>query len=609
MSVQIGVPCKWTDDGKQFILNNFDAIKDCPARIYYPIIILCPPSSWLHKHYTTKFSQKVKAVVGPPGWRTCMRTINHFTFVLAYWKSTIATDSWPTGDIIIFDALTGSQISVLSGHANAVRSLVFSLDGTLLVSGSVDKTVKLWDIQTGGVIKTLCGHTDTVCSVSISANSTMIASGSYDKTIHLWNIKTEDCHIIKQHETPNTVTFSPTNPKLLLSSSGNQSIQQWGIDGQQLGPPIPGDCATFSPDGTQLLVHSGDTVTIRDIDSRLAVMEFNSGVQDIRASCFFPNGRFIAGGSNYSQVIYLWDITGQKPHLIRTLVGHTDGISCLTFASSLTLVSASQDRSIKFWQVSALLGDQAALDPESIPLTSAPIRAVSLQAKDGLAFSIDSEGVVRTWDILTGCCKKSYQTQAKNIFCGDMQLIGSRLIIVGSDLFRGEIHVWDAEKGRLQTVKSIAFHLRIIGDGSRFLGVGIQSMQAWSTWTGESVCKRIVLEGNESHLVPLHMDDPKVFVYSGDLSVWGWDFGFPGSTPIQSSETSSDLPRLNFIHAKPWLQKGPVRVEDRVTGKEVFQLCGQYAKPSVSQWDGQYLITGYGPGEVLILNLRDALSW
>ena len=395
MSVQIVVPCKWTDDGKQFILNNFDTIKDCPARIYDSIIIPCPPSSWLHKHYTTELSKKIKVVVGPPGWGTCMRTINHSTSILAYSNNTIATGSQPGGDIILFDTLTGSQISVLSGHVREIDSLVFSLDGTLLVSGSVDKTVKLWDVQTGGVIKTHCGHTELVWSVSISADNTVIASGSFDMTIHLWNIKTGDCHIIEQHALFITVTFSPTNPKLLLSSSRDGTVQQWGIDGQQVGPPIAGYHVVFSPDGTYFLVRNKTTVTIINTNSRLAVKKFSS---DDRKYSFSPNGRFIAGYNSHD--INLWDITGQTPHLIQTLAGHTDLIYSLAFASSFTLISASNDNSIKFWQVGALLEDQVALDSESISLTSAPIRAVSLQTKDGLAFSIDSQGVVRTWDIV-----------------------------------------------------------------------------------------------------------------------------------------------------------------------------------------------------------------
>ena len=103
-----------------------------------------------------------------------------------------------SGDITILDRITGSQAAVLSGHTEEVNCLTFSLDGTLLVSGGNDMTVKLWDMQTGGVINTFHGHTDDIWSVSISVDSTMVASGSDDNTIHLWNVQTRECfQIIK----------------------------------------------------------------------------------------------------------------------------------------------------------------------------------------------------------------------------------------------------------------------------------------------------------------------------------------------------------------------------------------------------------------------------
>ena len=98
-----------------------------------------------------------------------------------------------SGDIPILDRITGSQAAVLSGHTEEVNCLTFSLDGTLLVSGGNDMTVKLWDMQTGGVINTFHGHTDDVWSVSISVDSTVVASGSDDNTIHLWNVQTREC--------------------------------------------------------------------------------------------------------------------------------------------------------------------------------------------------------------------------------------------------------------------------------------------------------------------------------------------------------------------------------------------------------------------------------
>ena len=604
----MGVPCKWTNDSKQFILDNFDSIKDCPTRMYNSALKLCPSSSWLHQYCSTEFSQKVKVVVGPARWGTCFRTIScsNFTHTLAYWNNKIAASPVKCYDILIFDTLTGSQVSVLSGHTDNVYSLAFSSDGKLLVSGSWDKTVKLWDVQTGGVIETLCSDTDLVCSVSISADNTMIAVGHYYEAIHLYNINTGNCHIIEGHGEQNTVTFSPTNPELLLSSSRDGTVQQWGIDGHQIGPQITGNHAEFSSDGTQFLTCNGRTVTIRDTGSKATMMEF-SLVSDASHCYFSPNGRSIAATDH--NIIHLWDITGPNPHPIQTLTGHTQDITSVVFASSTTLISTSRDRSIKFWQIGTSLADPVAPGSESMPLTSAPIKSVSLQAKDGLAFSIDSEGIVKTWDIKTGYCEESYTIQDKDVIGGDVQLVDGRLIIVWCNKYL-HVYAWDAEKGKHQIGHVNIWStncLRIIGDGSRVLHVGQGSIQVWSIWTRGSIHEVKLERSAAYHLDSLRMDNSKVLVSLDILPVQGWDFGVPGSIPTQFSTDCSDMPHLNFTIAT-WLKDSLARIEDRITGQEVFQLCGQYAKPATTQWDGQYLIAGYPSGEVLILYISNVLS-
>ena len=100
------------------------------------------------------------------GWGTCSRivSLDRCIWSLSYWNSTIAVGSG-NRDIIILDAITGTQMAVLSGHTDEVNCVTFSSDGRSLVSGSDDKTVKLWDVQTGGVVKTFHGHTWWVLSV------------------------------------------------------------------------------------------------------------------------------------------------------------------------------------------------------------------------------------------------------------------------------------------------------------------------------------------------------------------------------------------------------------------------------------------------------------
>ena len=579
-------------------------IHDFPIHIYRYALPFCPPSSWLCEYYSAEHLHDVKVVKGAQTeWGACSRTISldSVPMSLAYQNGTLAV-SLKSGKIAILDAITGSQVAVLHGHTEWVRSLAFSLDGIFLVSGGNDD-VKLWDVQTGGVVKTFCGHTASVLSVSISPDCTTIASGSRDKTVRLWHVQAGDCFcVIDGFDDPvNSVSFSPTNSQLLMSASGN-TIQQWGIDGCQIGPTHKGRGVAFSPDGTHFISWGGQAATVQNSDFRVVIAELQVPSGSFLCCCFSSNGQFVAGGAD--EATYIWDITGSDPHLIDTLIGHISHISSLIFPSSL--ISASYDRTIKFWQIGAPSIDLPATDTVSTPPPPLPIQYVSLQVRDGVAISCDLAGVVKTWDILTGLCKATFQTPAEGSSWRDVQLIEGRLIVVLQE--DQKIYIWDGEKGGfLQLVDTsipYASGVRISGDGSKVFCLGEKSIHAWSIWTGEPMGK-VELE-DEAYFDPLYVDGSKIWVCFEDSQTKGWDFGTSGTSPIQLSNTSLDEPHLDLIGGTGW-NPSPCIIKDAITGKEVFQLVGRYAKPVEVKWDGQYLVAGYMFGEVLILDFKYVL--
>ena len=83
---------------------------------------------------------------------------------------------------------SGTQIGdPLCGHERAVWSVAFSGDGERVVSGSGDKTVRLWDTQSGTQIgDPLCGHENAVGSVAFSKDRRILISRSLAGTVILW---------------------------------------------------------------------------------------------------------------------------------------------------------------------------------------------------------------------------------------------------------------------------------------------------------------------------------------------------------------------------------------------------------------------------------------
>ena len=62
-------------------------------------------------------------------------------------------------------------------------------DGKHVVSGSGDKTVRIWSLESGQLVRQLDGHTDRVYSVCVTPDGKHVVSGSYDKTVRIWSVE------------------------------------------------------------------------------------------------------------------------------------------------------------------------------------------------------------------------------------------------------------------------------------------------------------------------------------------------------------------------------------------------------------------------------------
>ena len=211
---------------------------------------------------------------------------------------------------------------------------------------------------------------------------------------------------------------------------------------------------------------------------------------------------------------------------------------------------------------------------------------------------------MRTWDILTGLCKASFQTPVKDSDKRDARLINGKLIF---GWYADEkIKIWDAEKGELLLAIDGPSHLndlKMSEDGSRVFCLCGWFIEAWSIQTGENVGRvftgPVVTE-------PLSVDNSKVWAQNNShIYVIGWDFGTPGSSPVPLPKTHSYRLHPNGIMLWDSVLH---RVEDTSTGKVVFQLPKRYGSPLDVRWNGQYLVACFSPTEVLILDFSHILK-
>ncbi len=126
--------------------------------------------------------------------------------------------------------------AALEGHASSVSSVAFSLDGKRLVTGSFDKSAKIWDLQSGKQILSLQGHTSSVNSVAFSPDGQRLATCSSDKTAIIWDIQSGKQILRLQGHTSsvNSVAFSPDGQRLATGSS-DKTVIIWDLkSGKQI---------------------------------------------------------------------------------------------------------------------------------------------------------------------------------------------------------------------------------------------------------------------------------------------------------------------------------------------------------------------------------------
>jgi WD40 repeat protein len=236
--------------------------------------------------------------------------------------------------IRIYDFVTGEIVALLKGHTNVVLGLAFSEDGRLLVSGSSDNTAIVWqapkagsaaDWRRGRMKQVLRGHRGRVFGVGFMPGAERVVTGSYDKTLRVWDVDSGVVHArLLGHEArifaidiarDGTLASGDDGgvtriwPAGLLSSvSGDEEVTQSRV----LATTSDVGMLSFSPDGRRLLVGCAArgcrySQSVWELASGRQISQYDGHNNIVLAGGWHPNGRWVVTGGGNDRHIAIWD--------------------------------------------------------------------------------------------------------------------------------------------------------------------------------------------------------------------------------------------------------------------------------------------------------------
>lgn len=241
-------------------------------------------------------------------------------------------------------------IDSLVGHTDAIKSISFSHDNKLIVSASIDKTVKVWSVKDSKAIRTFKDHTSGVNKVEFSQSDNYIISAGYDDKLFIWDWRNDQ--IIKDFDVKHT-NFSINQSEVLAFVDTSCNLNLFDLYSLSDLKTIDNYCGIpiFHPNGKILAIRTDDgIIKIIDFnsDKKLSQLNINHGTH-YGPFEFNPDGNNIIAGI-WGGRIEVWDWKQKTLH--KTLYGTPlNSINDFAFNNENQLLSASGDQSVKTWNL------------------------------------------------------------------------------------------------------------------------------------------------------------------------------------------------------------------------------------------------------------------
>ena len=496
--------------------------------------------------------------------------------------------------IWVYDAYTGEELDLLTGHEDVVTSIVYSPDGSTIASESYDGTVRLWDAATGKHKITLQEYGSSIHSIVYSSAGDTIASIGLNG-VELWDTKTGQVRVplIGHTNEVISIVYSPDGGTI-VSKSRDDTMRLWdAVTGEQKS------ILTHHADKFSSVIYSLDSETIASA-SLMEVQLWDAMTGEHKNTLkghmgkihsdimyFLDNGTLASAGlRSYNRTvkltIRLWDtvIGKHKATLIHHVTKLTTGddryYSVVYSPDGVAIASASLTE-VQLWDA-ATGKHKATLGRHTSVVVSVAY------SPDGQTVASASFGEIRLWNATTGehkatlkghtvgVCSVAYSPDGKTVASASdtakMVLPGGGTVGIHPDTAT-VIKLWDALTGehKATLIHCEASSVVYSPDGGTIASAGFGEVQLWDALTGEH---KVTLTNHEFVVSVVYSPDGNTIagVSSDDSTVWLWDVltgehkatlqGDPGMfrsdeiSPITYSPDGGTLASVSFSEIWLW---------------------------------------------------------
>jgi WD40 repeat protein len=303
-------------------------------------------------------------------------------------------------------------------HGPRVSALLFAADGKTFYSlGNADNPVRQWDVATGREVRAFAGQQEYLTAFALSRDGRLLVTGSNDRTIRLWNTANGDLIASwPRKRMPQSLALSPDSKTLfvmpgdeaetlsLLDAATGKETHQFkfdfigrddGIRGfrglDNLGDERREGSVAVSPEGRHVAVLAGQCVTVWDLTTMKKVRRYD--LPRSRASSamlFATNGQTLLATSDSN--VQRWEI-GSLEALEPFKAD--ENLNSLAFAANGRVLAGAGGHNLYLW-------DDAGKVLHAPSVESDLFTAVACSPDGKTAVTGSSDGQIRVWDTATG---------------------------------------------------------------------------------------------------------------------------------------------------------------------------------------------------------------